>query len=117
MPFTQIDGCYIISTGHGTSGPFSFGGVRLITLLESLLPSTESWHYVDVHSADGFGTRLKHTDLQSEDPRRSALLAYQLDGQPLTRARGLVRLIVPSEVDDALRQVKWVERIEVKLGF
>jgi hypothetical protein len=31
----------------------------------------------------------------------------------LTRAQGLVRLIVPHERDDALRQVKWVTRIIV----
>jgi hypothetical protein len=40
-------------------------------------------------------------------------LSYAIDGTPLTRAQGLVRLIVPSETDDALRQVKWVQRIEV----
>jgi len=36
-----------------------------------------------------------------------------MDGATLTRAQGLVRLIVPSETDDALRQVKWVGRIEI----
>lgn len=29
------------------------------------------------------------------------------------RARGLVRLVVPAEVDDALRQVKWVSHIRL----
>ncbi len=117
LPCTKIEACMIISTGHGTSGPFDFAGVRLLTLLESILPPGEPWTQVDIHSADNFGTRIRRDELQIEDPQRPALLAYQIDGQPLTRTRGLVRLIVPSEVDDALRQVKWVARIEVKLGF
>ena len=41
------------------------------------------------------------------------LLAYTLDGAPLTREQGLVRLIVPSEIDDALRQVKWLAMITI----
>jgi hypothetical protein len=36
------------------------------------------------------------------------------DGQKLTRRQGLVRLIVPREKDDALRQVKWVGRIVIR---
>jgi hypothetical protein len=39
-------------------------------------------------------------------------LALACDGKPLTRTQGLVRLIVPQEDDDALRQVKWVAGIE-----
>jgi hypothetical protein len=31
----------------------------------------------------------------------------------MTREQGLVRLIVPSEENDALRQVKWVARIDI----
>ena len=41
-------------------------------------------------------------------------LTTWFDGQPLTRDAGLVRLIVPSETDDALRQVKWISHIEVR---
>ena len=70
------------------------------------------WHYVDLVSADGFGTRLTPADLAAEDERPS-LLAYMQDGVPLTRAQGLVRLIVPSETDDALRQVKWLATITI----
>jgi hypothetical protein len=36
-----------------------------------------------------------------------------LDGAALTREQGLVRLIVPSERDDALRQVKWLATITI----
>jgi DMSO/TMAO reductase YedYZ molybdopterin-dependent catalytic subunit len=44
---------------------------------------------------------------------RPVLLAYMLDGAPLARGQGLVRLIVPSETDDALRQVKWLATITI----
>lgn len=114
LPFFEIENCYIVSTGHGTSGPFRFGGVRLLTLLNSILPTAQPWTQVDVHSGDNFGTRLNASELQNESPTHASLLAWQIDGIPLSRQRGLVRLIVPSEIDDALKQVKWVARIEVQ---
>lgn len=114
LPFSQVADCYIVSTGHGASGPFIFGGVRLSHLLAAVLPETPTWRTLDVVSADGFGVRLTRADLADTLDDRPILLACQLDGTPLTRARGLVRLIVPSEVDDALRQVKWVSRIELR---
>lgn len=112
LPFTHVSDCYIVSTGHGTSGPFAFGGVKLSTFLTAMLPSTP-WHTLDVISGDGFGTRLTAADLAQETDIRPSLLAYLLDGRPLTRQKGLVRLIVPTEVDDALRQVKWVAEVVV----
>ena len=153
LPFTTVADCLIVSTGHGASGPFTFGGARLRDLLNWVLsthggfePKQGSetgeitvagrgedrgedrgegrgegrkalqqpppWHYVDLVSADGFGTRLTPADLAAEDERPS-LLAYMQDGVPLTRAQGLVRLIVPSETDDALRQVKWLATITI----
>lgn len=111
LPFSEIENCLIVSTGHGTSGPFCFGGVRLLTLLDAFLPTDQAWTYLDVQSGDGFGTRLYASELQHELPERASLLAWQIDGTPLTRQQGLVRLIVPSETDDALKQVKWVAQI------
>ena len=32
LPYREIGDCYIVSTGHGTSGPFVFGGVTLADL-------------------------------------------------------------------------------------
>ncbi len=112
LPATEVDNCWIVSTGHGTSGPFTFGGARLVDLLDSLLDAEATWHYATVISADGFGTRIQANELRATT-LRPVLLAYQMDGATLTRAQGLVRLIVPSETDDALRQVKWVGRIEI----
>lgn len=105
-----IPDCYIVSTGHGTSGPFSFTGLRLLDLVDLLWPA--DWTQVEVVSGDGFGTRALRTEL-TQPTQRPILLAHTLDGCPLTRAGGLVRLIVPSETDDALRQVKWVAHVRI----
>ena len=105
-----VPNCYIVSTGHGTTGPFSFTGVRLLDLVDLLWPG--DWTQVEVVSADGFGTRARRTELTAPTSR-PVLLTHTLDGQPLARADGLVRLIVPSETDDALRQVKWVAHVRI----
>ncbi len=110
LPQQVAADCYIVSTGHGTSGPFTFGGATLGDLIAARLGS--GWEYADVVSADGFGNRVLARELP-QPPARPILLATHIDGQPLTRQAGLVRLIVPNETDDALRQVKWVARIEV----
>ena len=147
LPYIAVADCLIVSTGHGTSGPFAFGGVRLSDLIDSVLgarrssetgentvadrgeyrgeyrgesreedrgvpPQQPAWQYADLVSADGFGTRLAPADLAAT-AGRPVLLAYTLNGIPLTRAQGLVRLIVPSETDDALRQVKWLAMITI----
>ena len=108
-----IKDCYIVSTGHGTTGPFAFTGVRLLDLVE--LHWSGNWAQVEVISADGFGTRARRAELTAPTTR-PILLAHARDSQPLTRADGLVRLIVPGEIDDALRQVKWVAHVRVISG-
>ena len=112
LPEMTIPNCYIVSTGHGTSGPFTFAGATLLALIESRV--TSDWSEAEVISADGFGNRVTAAELHQPDPAGPILLAYRLDDQPLTRAEGLIRMIVPSEKDDALRQVKWVGEIRVK---
>lgn len=114
MPATTVAGCFIVSTGHGASGPFAFTGVTLRVFLDQVLPSGLSWRHVDVVGADGFGARLLPADLAPA--LRPPLLAYAIDGAALTRAQGLVRLIVPAETDDALLQVKWVSEIRITPG-
>jgi hypothetical protein len=113
LPQESASACYIVSTGHGISGPFHFAGVTLPTLLAAY--GVTEWHDVDVISADNFGTRVYHSESSAEKlpNTRPILLALHCDGHALTRAQGLVRLIVPTEIDDALRQVKWVARLEV----
>ena len=113
LPLTTVSNCRIVSTGHGTSGPFTFAGVRLLDFLDHVIATGVHWQTVDVISSDGFGTRLTHNELQNDPGERPSLLAHTLDGHPLTREQGLIRLIVPTETDDALKQVKWVAEIVV----
>ena len=114
LPFTAVANCTIVSTGHGTSGPFTFGGVTLHALLSGFLPAGASWQAVDVVSGDGFGARLQREEVLDDAGGRPVLLAYMLDDAALSREAGLVRLIAPTETDDALKQVKWVAQIVVK---
>ncbi|MCB0056447.1 MAG: molybdopterin-dependent oxidoreductase [Caldilineaceae bacterium] len=111
LPAVTVENCIIVSTGHGASGPFAFRGVSLLALVQAYWSG--AWRQVAVHSADGFGNRVLRAELEQPDPAGPILLAYACDGVPLTRPQGLVRLIVPSERDDALRQVKWVARVVV----
>ena len=111
LPSTAVPECYIVSTGHGTSGPFTFGGVTLLTFVQQHVPGP--WSQVEVISGDGFGTRVAREEVLLPGPAGPILLAHTVDGQPLTRAEGLIRLIDPGERDDALRQVKWIGRINV----
>lgn len=105
--------CLIVSTGHPVSGPYTFGGVRLVDLIRVYVDDSTSWRHADVISADDYGNRVNRAELETPGAR-AILLATQIDGQAMTRQQGLVRLIVPDEKDDALRQVKWVARIEVR---
>ncbi|MCC6454653.1 MAG: molybdopterin-dependent oxidoreductase [Caldilineaceae bacterium] len=110
LPQQSVPDCTIISTGHGTSGPFRFDGVTLRDLLNAY--AVTAWAYADLVSADGFGTRVQRDEVE-RSAARPILLATSCDGEPLTRAQGLVRLIVPHETEDALRQVKWVAEIQI----
>lgn len=103
--------CYIVSTGHGTTGPFTFQGVRVIDLATRYAKSR--WVYIDILSGDGFGTRLLREALEAMGDR-PAILALMINGRPLKREEGLVRLIVPDEKENALQQVKWVSEIHLQ---
>ncbi len=109
LPSHNVDNCFIVSTGHGTSGPFHFRGPLLSTLAAAC--GVTAFTRAAVISGDGFGTCLTARDILSAPGQSPVLLALWLDGMPLTRQQGLVRLIVPSETDDALKQVKWVSQI------
>lgn len=113
LPEIVVPNCYIVSTGHGTSGPFAFKGTTLLSLIEDRLDMAIPWSQVEVISADGFGNSVMADELYHPDPAGPILLAYAIDHQLMTRQQGLVRLIVPNEKDDALRQVKWVSQVNV----
>lgn len=110
LPFRVSPDSYIVSTGHGTSGPFAFGGTLLVEVIKRFAP--EQWTTAQVTSVDGFATRLTADEWRPE-AERPVLLAYEIDGRVMTRAQGLVRLIVPTETDEALRQIKWVGEVRL----
>jgi hypothetical protein len=89
--------------------------VSLLDFVQSRLALGTPWSQVEVVSVDGYGSRIMAAELHSPHPvDRPVILGFMRDGQKLTRRQGLVRLIVPSEKDDALRQVKWVGRIVIR---
>jgi len=110
----RLDECslpnsYIVSTGHASSGPYTFTGVPLRAVIDAFAPG--QWSAALVISDDGFGTRVTAEEWSAD--QRPVLLAHTRDGQSLAREQGLVRLIVPSETDEALRQIKWVGEIRL----
>ena len=111
LPTISIPDCYIVSTGHGTTGPFIFTGTRLVDLIQAY--ETNAWTQAEIISADGFGSRVLAEELYAQTDR-PILLAHSINGAKMARQQGLVRLIVPSEKDDALRQVKWIGQIKVR---
>ncbi len=113
LPRVVVPDCFIVSTGHGISGPFAFGGVRLIDFVAYYLPASADWQQVEIVAGDGFGNRVRREELAEEAPR-PIILADSIGGKAMSREMGLTRLIVPSETDDALRQVKWIAEIRIK---
>ena len=112
LPATEQADCYIVSTGHGTSGPFRFRGPTLSALAARCgIPDFKS---VRVTGGDGFYTILTAQEIAESHPGCTAMLALVLDGEVLTREQGLVRLIVPTEREDALKQIKWVSHIDFR---
>ena len=106
--YPQTEYPYAYSTDHGDHGPYMLRGVALRDLIHAEV--SEFWNEVEVKSADGFGNRLTKNEVLAEPP---PTLYYASDGEPLTRENGLVRLVVPSETDNALRQIKWVREVRI----
>lgn len=69
---------------------------------------------IDVISGDGFRTIVRAAELEPNSNQEPILLPCMLDHDMMTRKQGLVRLIVPGERDDALRQIKWIAKIIVR---
>lgn len=110
LPTRTLLDVTIASTGHPASGPFDLTGTTLRTVIDAYAPGV--WSAALVSSGDGFGTRVLADEWLGETAR-PILLTHTLDGRPLSRAEGLVRLIVPTETDEALRQIKWVAEIRL----
>ncbi|MFT5196588.1 MAG: hypothetical protein ACI9EW_002816 [Cellvibrionaceae bacterium] len=109
---------YTYMTDHGIHGPYKLEGVALLDLIEQEVGKTSQWNSVEVVSADGFGNRLMRDELVPADNSLGldyapALICHRSNGEMLRRMQGLVRLVVPTETDNALRQVKWVREIRL----
>lgn len=110
--FPQHEINYSYTTDHGPHGPYRLGGVALADLVSAEMPPDTPFNSVEVISADGFGNRVDADELSAEgDP---ILLCITCDSADLSRQLGLVRLVVPSETDNALRQIKWVKQIRIR---
>lgn len=112
LPAIEQADCYIVSTGHGTSGPFRFRGPALSVVAAHC--GIADFRSVRVAGGDGFATVLTASEIMETRLGRMAMLAVTREGRALTRAQGLVRLIVPTERHDALKQIKWVSRIDFR---
>ena len=109
LPERSLPHSTIVSTGHPQSGPYTFTGIPLSSVISRFAPGR--WSAALIISEDGFGTRVMAEEWAADE--RPILLAHTRDGRPLTRQEGLVRLIVPTETDEALRQIKWVGEIRL----
>ena len=108
---TSVLESYTYQTDHGRHGPYRLEGVRLIDLIGKYVSQGSEWNQVEVLSADGFGNRIYKTEIL--EASEAILLCFRSNGGALERQYGLVRLVVPFETDNALRQVKWVRTINV----
>lgn len=98
---------YTYVTNHGVYGPYRLEGVSLL----DLIPETFSnWSEVEVISADNFANTLSKAELIAA--KEPAMLYYLSDGKSLDSKHGPIRLVVPSETDNAIRQIKWVKQIK-----
>jgi len=82
-------------------------GVRLGTVLARAKPAAEA-AYVLVHAMDG-----DYASAFSIDRVRDALLAVDLDGEPLSVEHGGPARLVPVDDADCWESIKWVSEIEV----
>ena len=99
----------------GLIGQAKWTGVALKTVLEACGGTGDSTHFA-CHGLDPIPVirRGYHYGLSLEELTRSrALLAFQMNGEPLPRSRGFpVRLVVPGVY--SMSHVKWLGHIEGK---
>ncbi|WP_409429283.1 molybdopterin-dependent oxidoreductase [Mycobacterium sp. SMC-11] len=99
---------------QGWSGIAKWGGVRMLDILRIVKPLPSARWVVFTSMADGSepgGGR--YYDCHKIDHMRhpKALLAYEMNGEPLTETHG-APLRLRNEVELGFKQVKWIESIE-----
>jgi DMSO/TMAO reductase YedYZ molybdopterin-dependent catalytic subunit len=99
--------CISNLVGGDLIGNTRWRGVRLRDLIEAAGPRA-GVRKVVFHAADGYTDSIAF-DKAMED---ATLLAYEMDGQPLTAAHGLpARLLIPDIY--GMKNVKWVTKVEL----
>lgn len=93
--------------GLGAVGVAEFEGAPLAELLREVGPAADAVEVL-FEAADGFQRSLPLAEAMRED----VLLAWRMNGEPLTREHGSpLRLVVPAWY--GMASVKWLRRIEV----
>jgi len=105
---------------HGMVGNATWAGVSLASLLEAARPSEDAIEVV-FWAADKGKEKIRDNEYEQRFARTlsvadakssGAILAYQMNGQPLSVRNGFpLRLIVPGWY--GIANVKWLERIEL----
>ena len=67
-----------------------WSGVPFKNILAFLKPK-ESWKHLLQYGRDGYSTNVPRVDVERDD----VFLAFELDGKPIPREHGYIRLIVP----------------------
>lgn len=105
-----------INWNVGAVGNASWTGARLCDVLKDLGINEEKFDHVQFegYDLDPSGTPYAASIPISKamDPRSDVILAYEMNGQPLSKDHGFpVRVIVPGVV--GARNVKWLSKISV----
>lgn len=97
---------------QGWSGIAKWGGTPMVKLLELVKPDPSARYVVFYSYADGAdGGRYYDVHTLSNMEHELTLLAYEMNGQPLTLYHGApLRLRCENEL--GFKQVKWIEAIE-----
>jgi sulfite oxidase len=115
--FNAIERTSGTNWGQGAISTAKFGGVRLIDVMRKAgvhnfiaIQEEDGIHHVRFHSLDGMSASV---DIEKAlGPYGDVLICYEMNGEPLPRDHGFpLRVIVPGYA--AVRNVKWLERIEL----
>lgn len=105
---------------QGWSGVAKWGGVRLSDILDIVRPQPTARWVVFYSLAEGAGglAEGRYYDCHKIEHLRepTCLLAYEMNGQPLTEVHG-APLRLRNEREIGFKQVKWIEAIEFVASF
>ncbi|WP_081288921.1 molybdopterin-dependent oxidoreductase [Mycolicibacterium fortuitum] len=104
---------------QGWSGVAKWGGVRMADILALVQPLPEARWVVFYSFADGAEPgHGRYYDCHRVEHMREpmALLAYEMNGEPLTETHG-APLRLRNELELGFKQVKWIEAVELVADF